>query len=870
MSKKVKRLFEQFQPSSYKLSLIPDKEHMIFSGSVVIKGQKTGPPNQRITLHQKNLVITKAKLIRHDKKGDQEIVVDRLNTHKSFDELRLHSKQMIYPGQFSVKIEFNGKITRPMDSIYPCFFKLKGTKKTLIATQFESHHARGVFPCIDEPEAKATFDLELITPTGEAVISNTPIKKQKTRNKKQVTIFETTPVMPTYLLAFVYGELKYASAKTKHGVDVRVYATPDNVRLTDFALKTAVKCLEFYEDYFGIKYPLAKCDLIALPDFASAAMENWGCITFRDQALLVDEKNTSLASKQMVALVIAHELAHQWFGNLVTMRWWTDLWLNEGFASWISYLAVDKLFPDWQMWTQFMIDEQQQALKLDALEYTHPVEVPINHPDEIRTIFDTISYSKGSSIIHMLYNFLSEDTFRGGLSHYLNKYSYKNTDTTDLWAALEEISGKKVKDFMHAWTSQPGFPFVNAQINENAVSLTQQRFFISPKHKNRPSTNWPVPLLSTSKNLGSIMLAKSEEHQVSNSGDLKLNSLQSGFYRVAYNASHLELLGKRLKTGHLDAKDRLGLLSDVFESSKAGLFDTVEALHFLDYFLGEDDYAVWSVIASGVGSIKLAMDDDELRELIKPFVRSLVSKQLARLGWNKKDKEPHFDSLLRPIILSLAASADEGKIVKKCFALFNKIQHAEDVSPDLQASFLSSNLKRSNGIDPDLRGTVFGTIARLGGEKDFTKLLKLHNTVLLSEERITLSAALTGFKQPEIIDRSLKLITTDTVRLQDVFYWIVYSFLNRHAKIKTWEWLKANWTWLEKNLGSDLGFSNLPAYAARSFSDEKFLKQYEKFFQSVMSPSLKRSFDQGKEIIQWQSAWKQRDLKEVINFFKAQ
>src|SRR6185369_11319931 len=217
------------------------------------------------------------------------------------------------------------------------------------------------------------------------------------------------------LLAFVYGEMDYLEAKTKQGVIVRTYATPDNVEITSFALETAVKVLDFFNDYFGIDYPLAKCDLIALPDFASGAMENWGCITFREHALLVDPNHTSLGSKQYVALVVAHELAHQWFGNLVTMRWWSDLWLNEGFASWIEYLAVDHLFPEWQMWTQFVVDEQQQALKMDALEHTHPIEVPVYHPDEIRTIFDAISYSKGASVIHMLHDYLGADMFREGL-----------------------------------------------------------------------------------------------------------------------------------------------------------------------------------------------------------------------------------------------------------------------------------------------------------------------------------------------------------------------------------------------------------------------------------------------------------------------
>jgi len=445
MSDKVKRLSTLFQPKHYIIELKPDRETMTFAGSVIVTGQKVYRPNRRFTFHQNGLKITRAHITRHDKKGDRVIPLTRINHHHRFDEVRLHTKETLYPGLYTISMAFKGKITQPMNGMYPCFFTHDGKEKKLIATQFESHHAREVFPCIDEPEAKATFDLKLHTPPGETVLSNTPIKSQNTQNGLQVTDFETTPRMSTYLLAFAFGELKYKEAKTKNGIVVRTYATPDNIQHTDFALEVAVKCLEFFDDYFAIPYPLAKCDLVALPDFSAGAMENWGCITFREHSLFVDPANTSLGTKQYVAMVVAHELAHQWFGNLVTMKWWTDLWLNEGFASWIEFLAVDTFFPDWHMWTQFIVDEQQQALKLDALEHTHPVQVPVNHPDEIRTIFDVISYSKGASVIHMLHEYLGAEIFRDGLRYYLKKHEYSNTDTVDLWDALEAVSGKSVK-----------------------------------------------------------------------------------------------------------------------------------------------------------------------------------------------------------------------------------------------------------------------------------------------------------------------------------------------------------------------------------------------------------------------------------------
>lgn len=867
MAQKVKRLYESFKPKHYDIGIALDQTNMTFSGRVKISGQKTGRPSQRLVLHQKDLRITKATLTQREKNGQREISLDRINHHQGYNEVRLHSSDMIYPGHYEIELEYEGKITRQMEGVYPCNFKHDGQDKQLIATQFESHHAREAFPCIDEPEAKATFQLSLTARTGDTVVSNTPITDTMTSGDQTTTQFAKTPIMSTYLVAFVVGELKYLEAKTKDGVLVRTYATPDNVEHTKFALETAVKCLEFYNDYFGIDYPLDKCDLIALPDFASGAMENWGCITFREHALFVDEQNTSLSAKQYVAMVVAHELAHQWFGNLVTMRWWTDLWLNEGFASWIEFLAVDELFPKWKMWTQFIIDEQQQALKLDALEHTHPVEVTVKHPDEIRTIFDAISYSKGASIIHMLYSYLGPDDFRTGLRYYLEKHSYNNTDTSDLWEALEEASEKPVKNFMAAWTSQPGFPIVKTNFDNKSVTLSQERFYINPGHSQDQPATWPIPLQAKSTGLPSLLENSEESYVLDDPHEFKLNRSHGGFYRVTYPSSHIERLGSLLKKGHLGAADRLGILNDLIESAKAGMADTADTLHFLENFQGEDDYAVWDSIASIIASIRMVMGDEPLRESMKPFIRELTAKQLKRLGWERIANESHFDRLLRPVILGLAASADEPTIVKKCWDLFNSIEHSDEVSADLKVMPSRRNVRRGADIDPDLRGTVFGTVARQGGRTEFNKLLALHNESPSSEERTTLAAAITCFKQPELINEALAQITSDNVRLQDVAYWVAYSFLNRHAREATWQWLKDNWEWLHENMGNDLSFYRMPIYASRVFGDDKHLEEFRTFFTKHMSPAMERSYNQGIEMIQWQSAWKKRAQKEVKTFF---
>jgi aminopeptidase N len=851
MTKSVRRLYEQFKPEHYTLAFKPNPDNMTFTGTVTISGKKTGRPSERLTFHQKELKVTAATIIRHDKKGDQTMPVERINLQKTFDEVRLHSSKMLYPGDYTVTLEFNGKITRPMNGIYPCYFEKDGKQQMLIATQFESHHAREAFPCIDEPEAKATFDLSLVTPKDEPVVANTPVKSQEVQGKDWLTSFETTPKMSTYLLAFVYGDMDYLEATTKNGVLVCTYATPDNVKHTQFALDVAVKCLDYYDDYFGIPYPLEKCDFVALPDFAAGAMENWGLITFREATFYVDAENTSLPTKQYVAMVVAHELAHQWFGNLVTMRWWTDLWLNEGFASWIEYLATDHIFPEWNMWTQFVVDEQQQALRLDALENTHPIEVPINHPDEIRTIFDAISYAKGSSVIHMLEQYLGHDVFRDGLRLYLKKHAYGNTDTVDLWAALEEVSKRPVKQFMHAWTSLPGYPIVQATVDGNSLKTVQKRFLLNPAAKVDAAV-WPLPLLPSKGATLPDDVQEAETYSAIGTlpDDFTLNSGRSALYRIAYDPAHSDKLAQAVKAGKLSEVDRLGLLSDAFEAAKTGATSTVSALKLLEAYADEDSSVVWDIIAGGIGSIRAVMDDEELRESMKPFIRKLVAKQLARLGWDEKPGDSYFDKLLRITILGLASVADEPSVVDKALGKFTAMKSAADVLPDY-------------------RSIVFGTAARHGGKPEFDKMLAMYNTTKSSEDRVTFSAALTNFKQPRLVDAALKLITTDSVKLQDASYWIAYSFMNRYAKHAAWEWLKREWNWLEKNLGSDMAFSRTPLYAARAFSDADFIDDYKQFFTERMSPTLDRTYKQGLETIEWQSAWQKRDLNDIKKYFKS-
>lgn len=857
MARNVRRLYKQFVPTHYDLNISISENKTSFTGKAVIRGRRIGQPSKRITLHQKALKVTSARIEHTDKKGNNsEIPVSRIMSQNSRDELRLHSGQTIYSGSYTLTLEFSGEITKNMEGVYPCFFKENDGEKQLVATQFESHHAREAFPCIDEPEAKATFQLTLVHDTQETALSNTPVNKTEESNGRTITSFEKTPVMSTYLLAFVVGELAYREARSKNNILIRTYATKDQIAHSDFALDIAVKCMDFYEDYYDIPFPLDKCDFVALPDFASGAMENWGLITFREQTLLCDE-HTSLSTKQYVAIVVAHELTHQWFGNLVTMQWWTDLWLNEGFASWMEYLAIDAFFPEWQLWTQFAVDDQQHALKLDSLEHTHPIEVPIKHPDEIRTIFDAISYQKGASVIHMLNNFLGADDFRDGLRHYLKKHAYKNTHTVDLWQALEDVSKKPVKDFMSAWTSRSGFPLLEVTKRDDHLHIVQKRFVTNPSSKARhDDTTWPVPLLTDDMLDRDMIKARVSRVPFKESPPVKLNLGQTGFYRVDYGKELQQNQLQAVASSTLDPLDRMGLLADGFEVTKAGYQPIDEYLDLMNAYKHEHSLSVWEIIASSISTIRSVLSkndtDDELREALKPFVQKLTQEQRDRLGWEPKDNEKHLDTLLRPIIIGLSAGADHTKTVSKALEKYN--------------GYLDKGVK----LNPDLRTTVYCTAARKGGKQEFDQLLALYKKTNSSDEKLSITAALTNFEDVDLHQKTLGLIKTDTVRLQDITYWIAYSLMNRHGRQATWNWIKQNWRWLTDNIGNDLGFSRMPMYIARTLADEQQLDEYKRFFSAHMEASLKRSFDQGIEVAETNVSWRKRDAELALQWVKAQ
>ncbi len=852
--KSVARLYTQFQPKKYDLSFDFDEDAKRYSGTVIVHGKKVGRPAQRITLHQNGLKVTSAQIIKHDKKGDQELTVIRINNQNSLHEVRLHTESMVYPGEYTVTLEFESPLTTGMTGIYPTFFKDGDTDKQLIMTQFESHHAREAFPCVDEPEAKAVFNLTLITRPNITVLANTPVATQKTENERLVTTFEPTPKMASYLLAFVFGEMINKSTKTDRGTDVSIWATvAQPVDAMDFALDTAKRCIEFFEGYFGIEYPLPKIDHVACPDFSSGAMENWGLVTYRERVLLAYPGETAQSSFEQIALVIAHETSHMWFGDLVTMRWWDDLWLNESFADMMEYQAMDSLFPDWHVWNNFIAGDGLSALRRDAIAGVQAVKTEVHHPDEISSLFDpSIVYAKGGRLLYMLKNYIGEDAFRKGLKQYFENNAYGNTEGADLWGALSEASGRDVAAFMNPWLVRSGFPLISVSQDGRNVTLTQEQFLDDPS-KVDSERLWPVPLFTNAADQPDSFTGREQKLSLSDDSTLLVNTEARGHYLVRYTTEEQKkAVVDMVSSQELSEPDRLMLLNGGSMLSRAGYEPFGDVLAMLGAYGKESSEPVWDIMALIIGESRRYIDlDKSLDDKIKPYVDKLAAGQVARLGWDAIYGESAADTKLRALVLGLSAYAENKAVVDKAKELF--------------ASYLTV----PSAVPAELRALVFIIPIKEGDAEAFNYLLNLHDTTQNSDLKADACDALTATRDPKNASLLLgRLADAKLVKPQDVDRWLVYLLRNRYTRATAWDWLVANWQWLEDTFKHDKSYDYLPRYAASCVNTREYQQKFRDLFESKQDqPLLKRNIQLGLEEIETRVSWLERDLGSVQKFF---
>ena len=829
---KVPRLLDTFTPNHYNLTLdLTRAEEKEFSGTVIISGDSI---SESISLHSKGLTIQSATI------DNQPADV----SFGEFDELRLFQPEL-KSGNHIVCINFSGTITDAMHGLYPCYFTHDGVKKQLFATQFESHHAREVFPCVDEPAAKAEYDLTLVTRTGITVLGNMPVKSEEENGDSLTTTFEKTPRMSSYLLAFVIGELHKKSAHTKSGVEVNVWATPaQNENTLDFALDIATRSIDFYDEYFGVKYPLPKSDHVALPDFSSGAMENWGLITYRESCLLADPELTPESSRRFIATVIAHELSHQWFGNLVTMNWWNDLWLNESFANMMEYVAIDALHPEWHMWEDFATNEVTAALRRDSLDGVQSVQADVNHPDEISTLFDpAIVYAKGGRLLVMVRKLIGEEAFRAGLKSYFEKFAYKNTVGNDLWQELESASGQPIVNLMNAWISQPGLPVVSVSNSHDAAILSQERFFIG---EHQPSDAlWPIPLFANQPL--DVKILNQKETTVSIEKPLQLNCGLSAHFVTKYDESTREYLLKNIT--ELPTLDKICILQDATILARAGFENSASLLPLALSLKTETNEKVFGMAAGALTELRKFVDDnDAARDSLKRISGEFARATFEELGWDEKAGESDDDRERRTTALSLMMYSEDEEVLNEAKTRFDN-NKLEDLPTEIRALIISANVRHFE--TPEMIENLFAAYKN-------TPSNDLQNDIAIG---------LTSTKNPETAEKILTNIKdSNIIRPQDASRWFVYLIRTRENRQIAWNWLKENRAWVEDTFGEDKSYDDFIRYAATALLTPNELDDFRQFFEPMMDiPALTRTIKLGITEISARVELIERDKADVLS-----
>ncbi|XP_037441024.1 aminopeptidase M1-C-like [Triticum dicoccoides] len=830
-------------PRRYELFLRPDLVACTFSGSVAIS-VAVSAPTRFLVLNALDLSVNRAS-IRFQALAPTEVVF-----FKDDGVLVLGFAKKLPLGEGVLKMDFTGILNDQMRGFYRSKYQYKGKERNMAVTQFESVDARRCFPCWDEPAFKAKFKLTLEVPSELVALSNMPVANATFAGPIKTVRYHESPPMSTYLVAIVVGLFEYVEGMTTKGTRVRVYTQTGKSNQGKFALDVGVKSLNLYEDYFATPYPLPKLDMVAIPDFAAGAMENYGLVTYREVALLFDDKSSSASSKQNIAITVAHELAHQWFGNLVTMEWWTHLWLNEGFATWMSHLAVDSFFPQWNIWAQFL-DPTTTALRLDSLEASHPIEVEIHHASEVDQIFDAISYDKGASVIRMLQSYLGAERFQKAMASYMKKYAYSNAKTEDLWAVLEKETGEPVKDLMTTWTKQKGYPVINAKIKGNDIEIEQAQFLLDGSSG---SGMWIVPITSgcgaydTEKKL--LLKLKHDKLVIgSQCGDrkkggnfwTKLNINGTGFYRVKYDDELAAALQNALETKKLSLMDKIGIVDDLYALSIARQQTFASLLHLLYGYRGQADYSVLSHINTVTTSIaKISADaTPALAGDIKQLLIKILLSPAEKLGWDPKKGESHLDVMLRPLLLTALVQLGHGKTINegvRRFNIFTRDRGTSLLPPDTRkAAYLSvmQNVSSSN-------------------RSGYDALRKIYKESAEGEERLQVLGILSSCRDNSIVLESLNLIFTNEVRNQDAY--ILLRGIQPEAREISWNWLKENWERISKIFAGSLVTDFVKTIVPLFTSNEK-AAEISKFFATRTKPGFERTLKQSLETVRISARW---------------
>ncbi len=808
------------RPTRYAATLALDPERRAFAGTETISIDLAAPADE-IVLHAAELDITGAKL--RTSLGEHPIA--RVEAVAASETVRLVLAGPAPAGPAWLDLAWSGKMSGGLRGLYRA--------GEVAVTQFEAADARRVFPCFDEPAFKATWALTLEAPAGLALLSNgAPVEAKEEAGRQRVT-FRETPPLPTYLVALACGRLAATDATLVRGVPVRTWAVPEKGALTAFGQEVAVEVLPRLEDYFGLPYSFGKLDQVGVPEFEAGAMENAGLITFREAALLLDPGTASLAVKKRVAEVVTHELAHQWFGNFVTMKWWDDLWLNESFATWMAFKIVDGWKPDWRVWLDFDAGKAA-ALHLDALRSTHPIHAEVRNPDEMTESFDLITYEKGGSVLRMIEGYLGEGPFREGIRLYMRRHGRGNAVADDLWAALAEASRQPVVELANAWIRQAGHPLVEVRLEGRKARLAQRRFFSEPGAADAGET-WPVPLVLRYEDATGVreqrhlLTARAGEIALEGEGEITwlcANSGSKGFYRVGYDPAASAALARHVS--RLAPAERIGLLADEWALVRSGAREVGGFLDLTVAFGGEQDYAVLDELVGRLGGVEARLLEAEVRVRFQRFVAGLLGAEQAAAGWEARPEEGDPARLRRAaLVRAIGLVAREPQVVAEAGARVDR--------------FLSGDV---GALEANLHEPAVVMAARAGDERRFAALRARFPKEPDPALQRRYLVGLAQFEDAALAARAEEMAFTDEVPLQDSASFVGALLANRTARDPFWRALRERWDALQRRIGGAPMLLRRVVEAVGQLPERRHLDEASAFFAAHPIPAARQAMAQ--------------------------
>lgn len=866
------RLPDYVNPVHYNLHLEPDLDYDTYTGTVDIH-LEVSKPTTHLWLHiRETFVSTMPRLRMLNSQGEQrEVAVKSCFEYKPQQYVVVEATEQLpvtSPGEeYILSLDFQGWLNGSVVGFYRVIYTEGGVTKKIAATDHEPTDARKSFPCFDEPNKKATYNISITHDVSYGALSNMPQEgaPQQLPGNKLKTSFQKSVRMSTYLVCFAVHQFAHQERTSASGIPLRIYAQPSQLATAKYAADTTKVIFDYFEEYFNMEYSISKLDKIAIPDFGTGAMENWGLITYRETNLLYDENESSSYNKQRVASVIAHELVHQWFGNIVTMDWWDDLWLNEGFASFFEYIGVEKAEPTWGMRDIMIISDVLPVMVDDALLSSHPIIVNVSTPAEITSVFDAISYSKGASILRMLEDWMGKDMFRDGCRKYLKDYTFRNAKTADFWASLAIVSGLPVAEVMDTWTKQMGYPVLNLSVSETDAKLRQKRFLLDPEaDASQPPSpleyKWTIPVkwqsVDSDKNMLTMFDKSSTELVISNyspsvDGLLKVNDDHIGFYRVYHDDHMWNAISEQLQTNHsvFDAADRTSYTDDVFALARADIIDYGNAFNLTKYLTNEPDYIVWDRVSSSIAYVRdMLSGNPSLYPKFQKLFRDYVKEISTQLGWS--DEGTQTQRLLRETVLSIACQMGDEEALNEAAHIFDQ--------------WIDGSL---SSVAVNLRLLVYRYGMKTSGTEDkWNIMFQRYKDTSLAQEKDKLLYGLASVEDVKLLHNLLEATKDESVvRSQDLFTVVRYVSYNPLGQSMAWDWSTLNWDYLVNRYTiNDRNLGRLLNRITTTYNTELQLWKMQHFFSLTPDAGAgEMPRQQALETVKNNIAWIRRNENEI-------